>query len=101
MPHFLVYALDAPGKAEARLAAREAHRERLRKHDAPLEVQIGGPLLDKAGQMCGSMLVIEAEDEATVRRYLDADSYSLAGVYESVQIHRFNWGLGQPEASDG
>jgi uncharacterized protein YciI len=47
------------------------------------------------------MLVIKAEDEATVRRYLDADPYSLAGVYESVQIHRFNWGLGQPETSDG
>ena len=100
MPHSCLCP-GCAGKGRSAPGSGEAHRERLRNHDAPLKVQIGGPLLDKAGQMCGSMLVIEAEDEATVRRYLDADPYSLAGVYESVQIHRFNWGLGQPETSDG
>lgn len=101
MTYFVVHALDAPGKSDARQAARPTHRARLREHDHPLTVHIGGPLLDDAGNMCGTMLVIEAEDESDVGRYLAGDPYRKAGVYESVSIHRFNWGLGQPEVQNG
>lgn len=101
MPYFVVHALDAPGKAEARAANRPAHRARLRRHEHPLTVHIGGPLLDAAGAMCGTMLVIEAPDRGAVEAYLAADPYALSGVYGSVAVHEYAWGLGQPEARDG
>lgn len=101
MSYFVVHALDAPGKAQARVENRPAHRERLRAHDHPLSVRIGGPLLDSQGQMCGTMLVVEAASRDIVETYLADDPYALAGVYEHVLIHAYNWGLGQPEKSDG
>lgn len=101
MPFFVVHALDAPGKAAARSANRPTHRARLRQHDYPLAVRIGGPLLDDAGQMCGTMLVIEAPNRKEVEAFLAEDPYTLAGVYRDISIHAFNWGLGKPEEQDG
>lgn len=46
MPHFVVYALDKPDREAARLERRAAHRARLRDHDHPVSVQVGGPLAD-------------------------------------------------------
>lgn len=101
MPYFVVHALDADGKADARAKARSAHRQRLRSHSHPLTVHIGGPLLNDANEMCGTLLVIEAESEDVVGHYLAGDPYSKAGVYRKVDIHEYNWGLGQPEAENG
>ena len=101
MPYFVIHALDAPGMTEVRLTNRPAHRARLRQHDHPVRVRIGGPLLDNEGQMCGTMLVIEATDRAEVEDYLAKDPYMLAGVYQNVSLRAFNWGLGQPEEQIG
>lgn len=101
MSYFAVYALDAPGTGEARATHRPAHRARLRSHDHPVVVQVGGPLLDPEGAMVGSLLIIEAEHAAAVERFVADDPYALAGVYQSVEIRGFQWGLGAPEAANG
>lgn len=51
--------------------------------------------------MTGTMLVIEAEDRAAVERYLAGDPYVEAGIFKTIEIHAFAWGLGQPEMSNG
>ncbi len=101
MPYFCVHALDHPDRLEDRLRPRDGHRSRLRQHDHPVRVRIGGPLLDADGRMTGSMLVIEAADRGAVEAYLADDPYVLAGLYRAVAIHAFAWGLGQPETSHG
>ena len=101
MSFFVVHALDGPGKAAARAEARPSHRARLREHNFDLMVHVGGPLLDHNGQMCGSLLVIEANDKSEVAKFLLEDPYTKAGVYHTVEIHEFEWGLGKPEACDG
>ncbi len=80
---------------------RESHRARLRQHDHPVAVRIGGPLLDEAGRMIGSLLVIEAATRAEVDAFLAGDPYVAGGLYREVAINTFNWGLGLPEASHG
>lgn len=101
MAYFCVHALDHADRLEDRLRLRESHRARLRRHDHPVTVRIGGPLLDEAGRMIGSLLVIEAADREAVEAYLAHDPYVFGGLYREVAIHAFNWGLGQPEASHG
>jgi uncharacterized protein len=96
MANFMVYALGKPSRETARLAARDAHRARLREHDHPIRVMIGGPLLGDDGGMAGTMLVVEAESMDLVRRFADLDPYARADVYASVAIHPFNWALGNP-----
>jgi uncharacterized protein YciI len=96
MPHFVIYALDKLDGEAARLEQRAAHRARLRDHDHPVSVQVGGPLLDTDGRMIGSLLIVEATSKAAVEAFVAGDPYQLADVYGSVRVHPFNWGLGHP-----
>lgn len=95
MPFFVVYAKDKPGMAGTRTQLRPAHRARLREHDHPVLVRIGGPLLDSNGEMSGSMLIVEAQDVGAVEQFIAGDPYVEAGLYHSVEITEFQWGLTQ------
>ncbi len=101
MAYFVVHALDGPESAEARAKNRPAHRDRLRDHDHPLTVRVGGPLLNDGGEMCGTLLIVEAESRSAVKRFVDGDPYVQAGVYGTLSIHPFAWGLTQLEAGHG
>ena len=93
---YAVWASDAPGTEAARLRVREAHRARLRA-PAPHAVQVlqAGPTLDDAtGAMNGTLLIVQADDLAAVRAFVDADPYIAAGVYASVEIRPWRCGLG-------
>ena len=96
--YFAVWATDHEGKLEARMSVRDAHRARLANPGAHrVKVVLGGPTLDGAeATMNGSLLVIEAEDIDTVRRFVAEDPYQLAGVYASVDIRPWQWGTGRP-----
>lgn len=101
MPYFCLHAFDRPGRLADRQRLREIHRARLRQHDHPVIVRIGGPLLDDTGAMIGTMLVIEAETRQQVEAYWAGDPYVGVDLFASVSTTLFNWGLGQPEATHG
>jgi uncharacterized protein YciI len=94
--HFAVWATDRPGMAAERARVREAHRARLREGGLDgLKVVLGGPTIDEAGAMNGSLLVVEARDIAAVRAFLAGDPYVLGGVYDTVEVRPWQWGLGR------
>jgi len=101
--YFAVYALDKPGRLAAREAARERHRAYLRAPNAHrVEAVLGGPLCDEDGRMNGTLLVLRAPARADVERFMAADPYSAADVFERVEIRAWRWGLGAPvDASAG
>lgn len=101
MAYFVVFATDRDGHGEVRAANRPAHRERLRRHDHPVRVLIGGPTLDAAGAMNGTMLVVEAGALGDVETFLAGDPYVRAGLYERLEIRPYAWGLGLPEQAGG
>lgn len=101
MAFYCIHAFDRPGRLDDRKRLRDSHRARLREHEHPVAVRIGGPLLDDAGGMIGTMLVIEAENRAAVEAYLAGDPYMIGELFETITITGFNWGLGQPEPADG
>ena len=101
MPYYCVYGVDRPGTAELRVHLRPEHRERLREHDEPVAVKVGGPLTDANGKMIGTMLVVEAERQVLVEHYMEGDPYVVANLFDTLIITGFNWGLGQPERDDG
>lgn len=101
MTYFCVHAFDHPGRLDERLRLRDVHRARLRQHDHPISVRIGGPLVDDGGAMIGTMLVVEAENREAVEAFLAGDPYVLAGLFREVTVTGFNWGLGLPEPVDG
>jgi uncharacterized protein YciI len=84
MPQFLMTCLDKPNALELRMATREAH---LAYVGARLTtVKIAGPVLTEAGEMAGSMFILEAADIGAVRAFNEADPYTQAGLFERVEI---------------
>jgi uncharacterized protein len=82
---FVLMGVDHPGALERRMAVREQHLAYVREHLAM--VKIAGPLLDDAGEMAGSMFVIEAPDRAAVEAFSAGDPYRVAGVFARVELH--------------
>ncbi len=55
---------------------------------------LGGPLLSLNGDMVGTMLVFDAVDTAAVGVFMKNDPYSLAGLFDQVEIREWRIGLG-------
>ena len=72
MALFVLMCVDHPGGLERRLSVREQHLAYVREHIAM--VKVAGPILDDAGEMAGSMFVIEAPDKAAVEAFSGCSS---------------------------
>jgi len=92
MPQFALLCLDKPDSLPVRLAAREAHLAYLAGYAQ--EVRLAGPLLDDKGDPAGSLIVLEAPDIAAARALSAGDPYTLAGLFQKVDIHPLRITLG-------
>jgi hypothetical protein len=96
--YFAIIALDKPGGAAIRAETRERHRAYLRAPNRHgVTVRLGGPTLAGDGAMNGTLLVIEADDGASVDAFLKEDPYMLAGLFSGVEIRPWQWSLGNPD----
>ena len=59
-------------------------------------VAIAGPFLDASGDMCGSLLIVEAEDEASARAILAGDPYAKANLFKETVVRPWRWAVGKP-----
>jgi hypothetical protein len=93
--YFAVYALDRPGALNLRLETRPAHLEHLKAVAG--RIRLAGPLMTEDGkEPRGSLIVIEADTLGEARAIMDADPYAKAGLFQSVDIRVWNWGIGKP-----
>ncbi|MCT4558778.1 MAG: YciI family protein [Pelagimonas sp.] len=76
-------ARDKPGALQTRLDNRDAHLAYIK--DTGVVAQ-AGPLLDDAGEMCGSLVILDVEDMAAAQAWADNDPYAAAGLFESVSL---------------
>ena len=82
MPLFAVICRDKPGALQTRLDTRDAHLAYL--HDSGI-VRMAGPLVEQ-GQMCGSLLVVEADDLAAAQDWATKDPYKAARLFGSTEV---------------
>jgi uncharacterized protein YciI len=83
MPLFVVSWTDKPGHLPVRMASREAHLDYVRETGV---VRLGGPFLDANGEMCGSMIVIEADDLDMAHAWHALDPYRSAGLFDASEV---------------
>ncbi|MRU15484.1 YciI family protein [Roseovarius sp. A21] len=76
-------ARDKPGALNIRKANREAHLAYIKETGV---VAQAGPLLDDAGEMIGSLVILEVEDMAAAQGWADNDPYAKAGLFDSVEL---------------
>jgi uncharacterized protein YciI len=84
MATFVLTCTDHPNNLARRMGAREAHLAYVRDNLAKLKM--AGPLLDDAGEMAGSMFILDVADKAAVEAFNAADPYTQAGVFAQVEI---------------
>jgi uncharacterized protein YciI len=82
---FVVTCIDKPDSLALRMATREAHFA-YAGSKPPGMIKLGGPFLDAAGDMTGSLVILEAEDLAEAKRFNAEDPYTLAGLFQSVDV---------------
>ncbi|WP_027794442.1 YciI family protein [Paraburkholderia acidipaludis] len=85
--HFVVYCLDHPGMVERRLAHYEAHKSWLQT--SSLRTLISGPLTEPDGTMIGSFFLYESDDIEAVRKFVFADPFNQAGIWNTIEIRPF------------
>ncbi|MGG6894082.1 MULTISPECIES: YciI-like protein [Rhizobium] len=89
---------DKPGYLNVRMETRPAHLEYLNKLNAEGTLKMAGPFLDAEGKPNGSLVVVKVDSVEAAVAIADADPYTKAGLFESVEIKPFNWVFNNPEA---
>jgi uncharacterized protein YciI len=84
---FAIVCADRPGNLDLRQATRPVHLDYLKSHAHRL-VQ-AGPVLNAAGEPCGSLLIIDAADRAEAEALAAGDPYARAGLFESTMIRPY------------
>lgn len=90
---FLIIGHGAPGVGEiSRALSDERHRSFIDKGYADRFIARGPLLSDDGGSWAGSAMLIELRDRPEVDAMLAGDPYVLAGLYEDVEIHDWEFG---------
>lgn len=91
MPQFLLLATDYKDTdaLTRRMNVREKHLQRMRAEKDAGRFIIGGAKLNEQGNMYGSMLVVQLENEEAVKAWINEDPYITNNVWEHVEILPF------------
>ena len=79
---FAVICRDRAGHLQTRLNTRSAHLEYIERTGI---VRMAGPLIE-GGEMCGSLIVLEADTLEQAEQWAAGDPYKSAELFESVSV---------------
>ncbi|MGN6499109.1 MAG: YciI family protein [Tsuneonella sp.] len=96
MQLYVITCLDRPDAGDLRAATRSAHLDFVRE---ALRVRIGGPFLDDAGKMIGSLMIVEGASLDEVKAFARADPYARAGLFSSVEVRPWKQTVGPVEVT--
>ena len=85
---FLVKAYDGEGMLEKRMEVRPRHLESMKALGA--HIICAGGLLDDAGKMKGSALVVDFPDRDALNAYLEQEPYVTEGVWQKIEVETVN-----------
>ena len=85
---FLIKAYDGEGMLEKRMEVRPRHLEGMKALGK--RIICAGGLLDDAGRMKGSALVMEFPDRAALDKYLENEPYVTEGVWREIEVETMN-----------
>ena len=86
---FVVHCLDFKDALPKRIENYEKHKSYL--SSGTVKTIISGPLLtDGDGSMIGSLFIFEADNKEEIINFNKNDPFSIAGVWDRVEIHSFN-----------
>ncbi|OZI08899.1 hypothetical protein BWI93_06610 [Siphonobacter sp. BAB-5385] len=72
-----------------RMQARPAHLQRMRELKQAGHFIMGGAILSDAGQMIGSVVIMDFPEEFMLMKWLETEPYLLEKVWDRVEIKPF------------
>jgi uncharacterized protein YciI len=93
MPLYALVCHDKENGLETRLGARSEHLAWV--GDNLDVIKLAGPMLDDAGQMAGSLFILDLPDRAAVQAFNAADPYTRAGLWGRVDVREFKASFGK------
>lgn len=87
-------ALIAKDKAGALSIRQENRPDHVAYLKANAIVEQAGPLLDDAGEMCGSLIILNTDSMTEAEAFVAGDPYGKAGLFESVELIAWNRVIG-------
>jgi uncharacterized protein YciI len=82
--HFVALCTDKPDGLEIRMQHRPEHLGWLEANKS--RILLAGPFLSAEGQMTGSMLIVEAADEADAQALLAGDPFAKVGLFSASEV---------------
>jgi uncharacterized protein YciI len=91
MNQYVIIAKDGTdaGALDRRMAARPVHLAGAKKLKAADQFVVGGAILNNAGQMEGSVMIVQFETEEQFREWYEQEPYITAGVWKTIEVKPF------------
>ncbi len=91
MPQYVVTAHDGtdPDAMARRMAARPAHLANVKPLVEAGRIIAGGALLNDAGDMIGSVSLVDFPDRAALDQWLATDPYVTGRVWQTIDVQPF------------
>lgn len=93
---FALICRDKPGALDVRMETRPKHVEFINGLIAERKLAFAGPFLDAEGKSNGSLVMIEAADQAEAEALAASDPYARAGLFDSVEVLPWTWVFNKP-----
>ena len=88
---FALITKDKSSAMQTRLDNRDAHLAYIAETGV---VEMAGPVLDEAGQMCGSLIILDVEDLVAAQAWADNDPYAKAGLVSNATLQAWKKVIG-------
>ncbi|KCV61959.1 MULTISPECIES: YciI family protein [Bordetella] len=85
---YIIETFDKPGSLDVRQQHRNAHLQFLDQHKHLL-LACGAKLDDDGKDLGGGLYVVDVDTRAAAERFIQADPFHLAGLFERVAITRW------------
>lgn len=96
--YFVLICRDKPGALQTRLDTRPDHVAYLKDLDEKGVLKIAGPMLGDDEKPCGSLIIVDVEDQTAAEDIAANDPYQLAGLFSEVEIKPYTWVFNAPQA---
>jgi len=91
MKQYVIIARDGTDEKalDRRMEIRPVHLAGARQLKADNHFVLGGAMLNQAGQMEGSVMIVQFETEEQFQNWYDNEPYIVAGVWRTIEIKPF------------
>jgi len=91
MKQYVIIARDGTDEKalDRRMETRPGHLAGARQLKTDNHFILGGAMLNKAGQMEGSVMIVQFETEAQFQNWYNNEPYITAGVWKTIEVKPF------------